>query len=263
MLLQVEHLRLAADHLDEAVARLRFRGKAGVNYEVGSLAGQLPEIRAWLAALPEDPDWARYFYNSYVEFALVLAEALPAGDNTGVDRREDGWHVPSDQPVIWFGDAHFDADLALDGPLIVLGDLTVDGVLSDGDVDRSFLVVTGELRARALYTGAFNLVLGNLHAEVVVCFNSDGGIGVGGDLVTDLFVQDQHSYEVCGTLQARVPVLDWLQDGTVLDQEFTADERVALWLPSDYYADEEVDTWRVLEEAGAGRSPVLAEPRSR
>lgn len=75
MLLQAEHLRLAAERLDDAVARLRSHGEAGVNYEVGSLAGHLPEIRDWLAGLPEDPDWARYFYNSYVEFALVLAES--------------------------------------------------------------------------------------------------------------------------------------------------------------------------------------------
>jgi hypothetical protein len=166
------------------VAGLRVHGGAGVNYEVGSLSDQLPEIRAWLDTLTENPDWARYFYNSYVEFALVVAAALPAGDTEAVERTADGWHVASGRPVVWFGDAHFDADLMVDGPLVVLGDLTVDGLLSDGDVDRSFLAVTGNLRTRALHSGAFNLVLGDLHADVVVCFNSDGGLGVGGDLVT-------------------------------------------------------------------------------
>lgn len=265
MLLRTEQLRLAAAHLDEAVAHLRVHGAAGVNYEVGSLTNQLPEIRAWLTKLPEDADWARYFYNSYVEFALVLAEALRLalpGDTDGVERTEDGWHVPQGTPVVWFGDAHLDADLDLDGPLIVLGDLTVDGLLCDGDVDRSFLVVTGNLRTRALYTGAFNLVLGDLHADVVVCFNSDGGLGAGGDLVADLFVQEQHSYEAAGTMRVRVPVLNWLQDGTILDDDRDTAERVGPWLPEGYVSEDgEVDTWRVLTEAAAGHSPVLAEPR--
>jgi hypothetical protein len=264
VLLQAEHLQLAAEHLDEAVARLSSHGEAGVNYEVGSLSDHLPEIRKWLASLTQDPEWARYFYNSYVEFALVLASALPAApqDTTGVTRDDDGWEVRSGHPVIWFGDAHFDADLTLDGPLIVLGDLTVDGLLSDGDVDRSFLAVTGNLRARALHSGAFNLVLGTIEADVIVCFNSDGGLGAGGDLVADLFVQNQHSYEMCGELRVRAPVLEWLPDGTILDQDLTTEERLAAWLPADYTAaDGEVDTWRVLTEAAAGHSPVLAKHR--
>jgi hypothetical protein len=244
VLLQEEHLHAAAGRLDDAVAGLRVHGAAGVNYEVGSLADQLPEIRTWLERLTDDPDWARYFYNSYVEFALVLAMALPAGDTEGVEHTADGWHVPSGRPVIWFGDAHFDADLSLDGPLIVLGDLTVDGLLSDGDVDRSFLVVTGNVRARALYSGAFNLVLGDLHADAVACFNNDGGLGVGGDLVTNLFIEDDHSYEVVGELRARV-----------------TDEDAADWLPPDYLTDDELDTWRILEETAAGESPLLPEPR--
>jgi hypothetical protein len=259
VLLHEEHLHTAAPRLDDAVAGLRVHGAAGVNYEVGSLADQLPEIRAWLATLTETSDWARYFYNSYVEFALVLAAALPAGDTEGVERTADGWHVASGRPVIWFGDAHFDADLTLDGPLIVLGDLTVDGLLADGDVDRSFLVVTGNVRTRALHSGAFDLVLGDLHADVVVCFNNDGGLGVGGDLVADLFVQDDHSYEVVGEMRVRLPVLDWLENDIELDL-ITAEDAAA-WLPSGYFTDGELDTWRILEEAAAGRSPLLPEPR--
>jgi hypothetical protein len=259
VLVQEEHLRSAAERLEDAVAGLRVHGAAGVNYEVGSLADQLPEIRAWLDRLTGDPDWARYFYNSYVEFALVLAAALPPGDTDGVERTADGWHVPSGRPVVWTGDARFDGDLTLDGPLVVLGDLTVDGLLSDGDVDRSFLVVTGNLRTRALHSGAFNLVLGDLHADVVVCFNNDGGLGVGGDLVTDLFVQDDHSYEVVGELRVRLPVLDWLADDVALDPVTAAD--AAAWLPPGYLVDDELDTWRILEETAEGHSPLRAEPR--
>lgn len=236
------------------MAGLRAHGAAGVNYEVGTLADQLPEIRAWLDRLTDDPDWARYFYNSYVEFALVLATALPTGDTAGVEQTADGWHVPSGRPVIWSGDAHFDADLTIDGPLIVLGDLTVDGLLSDGDVDRSFLVVTGNVRTRALYSGAFNLVLGDLHADVVVCFNNDGGLGVGGDLVTDLFVQADHSYGVVGDMRVRLPVLDWLEGDLDLEP-ITAEDVVAL-LPPGYLDDDELDTWRILTEAAAGQSPL-------
>lgn len=256
MRLGEDHFRLAEAHLDEAVARLRVHGEAGVNYEVGSLTEELPEIRTWLAG--QTGDWASHFHNSYVEYALVLAEALRLalpGDTDGVERTEDGWHVPQGSPVVWFGDAHLDAGLTVDGPLIVLGDLTVDGLLSDGDVDRSFLVVTGDLRTRALHTGAFDLVLGDLHADVVVCFNSDGGLGVGGDLVADLFVQDEHSYEVAGEMRVRVPVLDWLPDGVVVDND-----GLAPWLPPDYVSEDgEADTWRVLTEAAAGRSPVRAD----
>ncbi|MFC0527187.1 hypothetical protein [Phytohabitans kaempferiae] len=80
MLLRTEHLHLAADHLDDAVRRLQPYGEAGVNYEVGFLDTYLPEIRAWLTDLAEDDDWADGFYNSYVEFALALALALPPSD---------------------------------------------------------------------------------------------------------------------------------------------------------------------------------------
>ncbi|MDQ7906354.1 hypothetical protein RB614_17715 [Phytohabitans sp. ZYX-F-186] len=268
MLLRTEHLHLAAGNLDDAVRRLHPYGSAGVNYEVGFLDAHLPEIRDWLSGLAEDDGWADGFYNSYVEFALALALALPApspADNAGVDRTAEGWEVAQGRPAVWFGDAHFDDDLTLDGPLVVLGDLTVDGLLSDGDVDRSFLAVTGDLRARAIHSGAFNLVLGRVESDVVVCFNSDGGLGAGGDIVADLFVQGQHSYDLGGDLRARVAVLDWLPDGTILEHGRTTDERVAPWLPADYATlDEgevEVDTWRLLTEAGAGRSPVLTNPR--
>jgi hypothetical protein len=260
VLLQAGHLQTAADRLEDAVARLRVHGAAGVNYEVGSLADQLPEIRAWLDRLSGNPEWAYYFYNSYVEFALVLATALPAGDTEGVERTADGWRVPSGRPVIWFGDAHFDADLTLDGPLVVLGNLTVDGLLSDGDVDRSLLAVTGNVRTRALHSGAFNLVLGDLRADVIVCFNNDGGLGVGGDLVADLFVQDDHSYEVAGEMRARLPVLDWEADGVTLEP--LTPEDAANWLPPGYVDEDGLDTWRILEETAAGNSPLLTEPRS-
>jgi hypothetical protein len=261
VLLRTEHLRMAADHLADAVDGLRRHGSAGVNYELGSLAKHLPEIRDWLAGLIDDPDWAGDFYNSYVEFGLVLAEALrlaapDTSDNAGVERIGACWSVAVGTPVVWFGDAHFDADLDLDGPLIVLGDLTVDGLLSDGDVDRSSLVVTGDLRARAVHSGAFNLVLGGIEADVVVCFNSDGGLGAGGDLVADLFVQDQHSYEVGGELRVRAAVLDWLPDGTVVDHGVSTDERLAALVPARYVdGDGEVDTGRLLEEAAAGHWP--------
>lgn len=269
MLLRTEHLRLAAGHLDGAVRRLLPYGEAGVNYDLGSLDEHLPDIRRWLSRLAGDDGWAGDFYNSYVEFALVLALALPPdepADNAGVERTDGGWQVPAGRPAIWYGDAHFDGDLTLDGPLVVLGDLAVDGLLSDGDVDRSLLAVTGDVRARALHTGAFDLVLGDIQADVIVCFNTDGGLGVGGDITADLFVQDQHSYELGGALRARVPVLDWLPDGTVVEPELPLGERLAPWLPADYTTVEgdgtvEVDTWRLLGEAAAGRSPVLADPR--
>jgi hypothetical protein len=268
VLLRTEHLHLAAGRLEDAVRRLQPHGTVGVNYEVGFLDAQLPEIQAWVAGLAADEDWAHGFYNSYVEFVLALALALPPGDpvdNGGVTRDGGDWEVAAGQPAVWFGDAHFDTDLTLDGPLVVLGDLTVDGLLSDGDVDRSLLAVTGDVRARAIHSGAFTLALGSVEADVVVCFNSDGGLGAGGDIVADLFVQAQHSYDLGGDLRTRVAVLDWLPDGTVLEHGLTPDERLAPWLPPDYATVDggeiEVDTWRLLTEAAAGRSPVLSTPR--
>jgi hypothetical protein len=267
VLLTTEHLHQAADRLDEAVTRLRVHGSAGVNHEVGSLTEQLPEIHAWLTGLRQNPEWARDFYRSYAEFALVVAEALrrTESDASGVDRVEDGWHVARGRPVICFGDTHLDADLVLDGPLIVLGDLTVDGLLSDGDVDRSFLVVTGNLRATALHSGAFTVVTGAIEARVIVCFTSDGGLGAGGDIVADLFVQDEHSYELGGELRVRVPILDWLADGTILDNDLTPGERLAAVLPEDYVSrdddgDVEVDTGRLLRQTAAGCSPLRLTP---
>jgi hypothetical protein len=58
-----------------------------------------------------------------------------------------------------------------------------------------------------------------------------------------------------------VPILDWLADGEILDNDLTTDERLAAVLPEDYVSrgddgDVEVDTWRLLRQTAAGYSPL-------
>ena len=102
------------------------------------------------------------------------------------------------------------------------------------------------------------MTLGDVTASVIWCFNNDGMLSVGGDVVADLFAPDQeHACELEGEVRARAVAEDYCSRERLIEQ-------LAPWLPADYILsgkDKHVDYWRVLEEAAAGHSPVLDTPR--
>lgn len=252
----------AAQHVDEAIEALRrLPGATALDY-YGDLGERAPEIRAWLEELAQDP--AGYHHGVYACDGLVAAQAwrlafpqfAPVTFPEGTQRTSEGWEVT--QTSFWFGPNHVPGGLFLRAPLIVLGGLVVDGLLDDGDVFDSHLAVSGDIRARALASAADHLTLGNVTASVLWCFNNDGMLSIGGDVIADMIASNEHAWGCEGETRAKVV-------GEAYCTEDELAEQFAPWLPADYIRsdeDERVDVWRILNEAAAGHSPVLAMPRT-
>jgi hypothetical protein len=256
-----EHFAGAAQRLDDAVDALRARvGATELGYFFQP-STDLPKLRRWLGRLANGD---KFGHGVPPTFGLLFAqawqlafpgEALPAFPD-GTHDAEGSFGLDG-QTTVWFGDTLVPGDLSMRAPLVVLGSLTVEGRLDDGDVFDSYLAVAGDLRARAICSGADNLALGSITADVIFCYNNDGTLAAGRDLSAGLFVPAEHAYVCHGTLRA-LP----LGEGYRSD---VAAEQVAPWVPEDYVrlGDEDpLDDERILDEAGAGRSPVLAQPRT-
>ncbi|MBB2910885.1 hypothetical protein FHS43_002148 [Streptosporangium becharense] len=258
-----EHFVAAAERLEDALAALRAHageGVAALDY-FGEIEEELPRIRSWLLDPAQARQWPRHV--APPGYGLLFAQAalasFPDGAApsfpAGAERTDVGWAVR--QATIWYGDTRVPGWLELRAPLIVVGSLTVDGLLDDGDVFDGYLAVAGSLRARAIHSAADHLVLGTISAQAIFCSGNDGSLVAGGDIVTDLFVPGEHAYAHHGELWAGVVGTD--------DRDAVVAERLAPWLPAGYVrlGDENapIDRWRILEEIAAGRSPVLAQPR--
>jgi hypothetical protein len=93
---------------------------------------------------------------------------------------------------------------------------------------------------------------------VIVCFNNDGSLVVGGDLVAGVFAPCEHCYHVDGEVRARA-----VGQGDS-DQEVI--EGIRAWLPPAYLARDSrgyLDLLPLLNAAAQGRSPVLSSPADR
>ena len=88
--------------------------------------------------------------------------------------------------------------------LVVRGDLVVGGCYHDYDHPESFLLVTGDLRARDVITAGWLEVHGDLVADRVVGDYNDCSAQVGGDIRTSLFYGEQHHFQVGGELHGIV-----------------------------------------------------------
>lgn len=266
MLLNQERIKLGLDGLDAAWERLLDRWSDDVlDYHNTGLTDSAESAHQFWRELATSDTWRMVVHCDGPTNGLLLAESLraasPDADQTnfpdGLEREGSGWVVPRRSPLIWFGDAHVPGDLGVDAPLIVLGSLTVDGLLRDGDVFHSYVIVAGDVRVRALRSGADHFVLGSLSASVISCFNNDGSLVVGGELSADLLLSEEHDVAVFGETRARVADCD----------SNPPEEDLARWLPADYVdfgaenRDDRLDRHRILREAAAGHSPVLAEPR--
>ncbi|HEY3872389.1 MAG TPA: hypothetical protein VGM10_28770 [Actinocrinis sp.] len=251
----------AAEHVDEAIAVLRSHPNNSALDFYGELETRAPEIRSWLAELVQDP--AGYHHGVYPCDSLVAAQAwrlafpafAPVTFPAGTQRTPEGWEVK--EPTFWFGPNHVPGGLDLHAPLVVLGDLEVEGLLDDGDVFESHLAVSGNIRARALASAADHLTLGDVEAAVIWCFNSDGMLTIGGNVTADLVAPEQHAWGCEGELRARAVGEDYCSGDPLAEQ-------LAPWLPAEYVhlgEDEPLAVWRILTEAAAGHSPVLDTPR--
>lgn len=102
------------------------------------------------------------------------------------------------------GDLHLaDAGLFL---LIVRGDLLVGGAYGDSDHPETFLLVTGDMRARDVVTAGWLEVHGDLRANRVVGDYNDCGARIGGNVHARLFHGEQHHFTIGGELLADVVV---------------------------------------------------------
>jgi hypothetical protein len=254
----------AAEHLDEAVARLRPGDPTDHVLDhlyQFDLDFHLSRLRAWLPRLATDPDE----FHNLVEppdgllaaqaWRLANPDAVGPAFPDGAERTENGWRVT--EPIIWFGDTHVPGSLEVRAALTVVGDLRVDGLLDDGDTTESRLGVLGNVSARAIASATLHLTLGDVDAAVIFCTGHLGSLVVGGNLTAELFVPDENAWRCDGAVRARAIGAYHLGDVA---------ETVAPWLPPDYVnlagETDRVDAWRVINEAAAGDSPVLDTPRA-
>ncbi|WP_163988229.1 hypothetical protein [Pyxidicoccus caerfyrddinensis] len=140
----------------------------------------------------------------------------------------------SDELVVYQGPLELHGHVHLSGTVVVLGDFIVHGALMDGGPADSGLVVIGNERVRALYTGADHLVVGDLEADLMMPSGSDGSWDVGGDL------------------RARLR----LEETDLLSQEDT----LRRWLEPAPTKELLSDGWKLCLDVGRGRTKVRAQP---
>ncbi|MFH9202030.1 hypothetical protein ACH4KO_10070 [Streptomyces anulatus] len=113
---------------------------------------------------------------------------------------------------VWFvdGDLHIPGDLDLTDEsvylLVVLGDLVVDGAYGDSDDPESFLLVTGNMRARDVVTGGWTEVHGELRADRLIGDYNDCSAYIGGDVHAQLFYGEEHHFTIGGALIANAVI---------------------------------------------------------
>lgn len=101
-----------------------------------------------------------------------------------------------------------DLDLAQERAylLVVLGDLVVDGVYGDSDDPESFLLVTGNMRARDVVTAGWLEVHGDLSTDRLIGDYNDCSAYVGGDVHARLFYGEEHHFTIGGALSANAVI---------------------------------------------------------
>ncbi|MEU5164002.1 hypothetical protein AB0G74_30910 [Streptomyces sp. NPDC020875] len=104
------------------------------------------------------------------------------------------------------GDLRISGDLDLTrervGLLMVLGDLVVDGAYADSDDPESFLLVTGDMRARDVVTAGWLEVHGDLSTGCLIGDYNDCSASIGGDVSARLFYGEEHHFTIGGALGA-------------------------------------------------------------
>ncbi len=108
------------------------------------------------------------------------------------------------------GDLHITGDLNLFDrdifALFVDGSLTVDGLYADCDHPASYLLVTGDMRARDVITGGWLEVHGDLTTGNLIGNYNDCSAFIGGDVRAELFYGEEHFFTIRGAVHADVVI---------------------------------------------------------
>lgn len=164
--------------------------------DLDDLARTLPGTSGDLAAAAidtwDDGDGAVNFVQA------LLMESVLARQRSPVVIDDDVNVLQADvaQVTVRHGALTVRGSLRLHAPLIVLGDLTVDGKVADF-VDWSRLAVTGNLRCRTMRTMSPVWVGGRVETEAV-CFTSDGKLWTGRGLDAVVVISTQDTRGVIG-----------------------------------------------------------------
>lgn len=104
------------------------------------------------------------------------------------------------------GDLHVAGDLILLAEralvLAVSGSLLVDGLYRDYDSPESFLLVSGDMRARDVITTGWLEVRGSLEAGTLIGDFNDCAARIGGDVRVRVFYGEEHHFTIGGSLTA-------------------------------------------------------------
>ncbi|MGW0941387.1 hypothetical protein ACWD4O_02380 [Streptomyces sp. NPDC002623] len=199
---------------------------------------------------------ARSFKQRQVPRSEVLAAVGRFRDSHKIKHVTVGLDEIEDYEAdVWLadGDLHVHGDLDLHQEraylLVVLGDLVVDGGYADYDDPESYLLVTGDMRARDVVTAGWLEVHGELRADRLIGDYNDCAAYIGGDVHTGLFYGEEHHFTVGGALTAAAvigrPRLEIAQQPVGLEMD---DPRLLEHLDRDLlrvYDDEDEDGRRV------------------
>ncbi|MFF9566224.1 hypothetical protein [Streptomyces sp. NPDC014685] len=155
---------------------------------------------------------ARSYKENQVSRAEVLTAISRFHDKYSIERVTAALDEIEDYANdIWLvdHDLHIPGDLELAQSaylLVVLGDLIVDGVYDDSHYPESFLLVTGNMRARDVVTGGWLEVHGDLNTDRLIGDYNDCGAYIGGDVHARLFYGEEHHFTIGGALSANAVI---------------------------------------------------------
>jgi len=95
--------------------------------------------------------------------------------------------------TVYRGPLRLEGFVRCTGTVVVLGDLTVDGRLTDGWSSDSALVVVGNETARVLVAAGDHIVTGNLTAEVLHVASEESSVVCGGALNASCLISEHWS----------------------------------------------------------------------
>lgn len=96
----------------------------------------------------------------------------------------------SDTCTVYRGPLHLVGSVRCTGTVVVLGDLTVDGLLTDGWSSDSALVVIGNETVRVMAAAGDHIVTGNLDAQVLHIESESSSVVCGGQITARALISE-------------------------------------------------------------------------
>lgn len=122
-------------------------------------------------------------------FATTLVLAQSATKKTGYNYKES---LDIDNAQIFYGDVYVEKNLSVFDPIIVLGNLIVDGTI---DVDTyTFLIVRGQIKTKGILNYGFICCTQDIEVdEAIVCLGNAGSIYCLSNIISKLLVENNSS----------------------------------------------------------------------